>query len=52
MDPMNFVGWLLIAVMIFFLMFGTRAPEQEDLKANIRRRNSDEGDGDRGDDVQ
>ena len=35
-------------------MFSNRAPpEQEDLKANIRRRNSGDGDNhDRGDDVQ
>ena len=32
----------MIAVMVFFLMFGNRTREPEDLKANMHRRNLDD----------
>ena len=49
-DPTNILAWILIAVMVFFLMFGSRTREPEDLKANMHRRNLD-GDHNDGNDI-
>ena len=38
-DPVNFLAWLLIGMMLVFLMFASNRADPEDLKANIRRQN-------------
>ena len=40
-DPTSLLAWIMIAVMVFFLMFGGRTREPEDLKANVHRGNMD-----------
>ena len=48
-EATNLLAWVFIAVLVFFLMFGNRSREPEDLKARMRRRNLDDDNNDNSD---